>query len=471
MQDPSTASWIALLRDGRASRILSPANASGSKTSDGSGLTSPESSGSAALQSSLEKTCLGSSVTPTAVLRTTVDLTTGKATEAWTTTQTDLWGAWEPFCGIWPRWGLCLHGECYELPKWEPATAARESSSSPSSQEPKACSRNTPRTISGGAESAERKQQLGRTESGGGDLQAQTEAWAWPTPRAEDSESTGAHRGNLDTLNSATRNWEASSWMTPKVQDTRHATASPSEAERHSPTLAAQVTIWQTPAVDSFRSRGGDRKDEMGLDQQARFWPTPNANPEAPNNSTTRENGREAQRLTDQCLGTRASAWPTPANRDSRDPNLLSYQERSDSTKGEQLNNFVAHQWKTPHGLQFRPEDGDPGGGGEFAKQACSWSTDSDSSLPAPQIQFGLTFSQRLRILLPLCRQLRRLLPSPYRKAGSIFKRKLNPNFVDWLMGWPAGWSSVDRAYSAEEMELYLSRQRWCLESSLGGLD
>jgi hypothetical protein len=28
--------------------------------------------------------------------------------------------------------------------------------------------------------------------------------------------------------------------------------------------------MWQTPATDSFRSRGGDRKDEMGLDQEAR---------------------------------------------------------------------------------------------------------------------------------------------------------------------------------------------------------
>ena len=58
----------------------------------------------------------------------------------------------------------------------------------------------------------ERKQELGREESGGGDLQAQAEQ------------------------------------------------------------------LWQTPATDSFRSRGGDRKDEMGLDQQARIaWPTPAA--------------------------------------------------------------------------------------------------------------------------------------------------------------------------------------------------
>ncbi len=41
----------------------------------------------------------------------------------------------------------------------------------------------TPRTITGGAESADRKQELGRTESGGGDLQAAVETW--PTPRKQ----------------------------------------------------------------------------------------------------------------------------------------------------------------------------------------------------------------------------------------------------------------------------------------------
>jgi hypothetical protein len=40
--------------------------------------------------------------------------------------------------------------------------------------------------------------------------------------------------------------------------------------------LEGAAELWQTLAVDSFRSRGGDRKDEMGLDQQARIaWSTP----------------------------------------------------------------------------------------------------------------------------------------------------------------------------------------------------
>lgn len=45
----------------------------------------------------------------------------------------------------------------------------------------------TPRTVTGGAESAERKKELGREKSGGGDLQAA--AQGWPTPRTTDVQS------------------------------------------------------------------------------------------------------------------------------------------------------------------------------------------------------------------------------------------------------------------------------------------
>jgi len=44
-----------------------------------------------------------------------------------------------------------------------------------------------------------------------------------------------------------------------------------------SPSQIPFTDIWQTPGADSFRSRGQDRVDEMGLDQQARSeqWATP----------------------------------------------------------------------------------------------------------------------------------------------------------------------------------------------------
>lgn len=69
----------------------------------------------------------------------------------------------------------------------------------------------TPRTVTGGAESSERKQQLGRTESGGSDLQAVALLAGWGTPSARDWKDTpgmsidgvnpdGSTRERLDQL-------------------------------------------------------------------------------------------------------------------------------------------------------------------------------------------------------------------------------------------------------------------------------
>jgi hypothetical protein len=332
-----------------------------------------------------------------------LDLATGQETANWKSGQMNLLAEWEPFCGIWPRWGLSVGGEVYELPKWEPAMGARGSSSS---LWPTATA--NPATYTGG------------NAPGYQCLPGAAERF-WPTSRAEDSESTGAHRGAPDTLTSAVALWRTPD--APKAGGVR--THADSQGQGHQVTIAEQAEFWQTPSADSFR-----RANELGL--------------------------------TDQCL-----------------------------------ESVAEHFWKTPHGLTYSPEAGDPGGGGEFAEQAtrwkpCLWGTPKYGtnagqgqenpkrgsriedqalafSLPAHQIQSGLTFWQRVHILLRLCRQLRQLLPSPYNKARSIFKRKLNPDFVDWLIGWPVGWSSEDRGFSAEEMESYRFRRQQCLRFLLGG--
>lgn len=145
----------------------------------------------------------------------------------------------------------------------------------------------------------------------------------------------------------------------------------------HQVTIAEQAEPWQTPATDSFRSRGGDRKDEMGLDQQARFWPT---------TSTSDKNGIRKSYEQDRGQGglnTAAHHFPTPASRDYRTPNAKAYSDRGGGAKGEQLQNFVAH------------------------------------SLPDPLTPDGPQSS----------------------KAGPTSPRRLNPQFVEWLMGFPIGWS------------------------------
>jgi len=193
-------------------------------------------------------------------------------------------------------------------------------------------------------------------------------AGRWPTARSEDSESCGNHPGASDSLTGVSRNWttpkaktgganskraergaggtdlqeQSENWLTPHgMYGTDHTGKTGRGGE-----FAKQANQWQTPATDSFRSRGGDQKDEMGLDQQARFF-------------------------------------PTPAQRDYRTPNRESYQERSGTKKGEQLQNFVAH------------------------------------SLPDPVIPDGRESSP----------------------VDPTLRRRLNPRFVEWLMGFPIGWT------------------------------
>ena len=112
---------------------------------------------------------------------------------------------------------------------------------------------------------------------------------------------------------------DCSGWPTPDTQNDRDGTVKRKAAYgRHGMSLhhvtENQVDGWQTPAVDSFRTRGGNRKDELGLDRQAKAagWPTPNC--DDPNNAT-RDSGKfQSLTRTVQMAG-----WATTTARDHKD--------------------------------------------------------------------------------------------------------------------------------------------------------
>ena len=184
---------------------------------------------------------------------------------------------------------------------------------------------------------------------------------------------------------------------------------------------------WQTPGTDSFRSRGQNRKDEMGLDQQARNWQSPQSrdyrsgliepetaakhvgsrplNEEVLNWPTARSNdNRESDqpvtrrgKMEPQHLPAAAKNWPSPRSEDSEScgnhPNAM------DSLRG------AVGNWKTPHGAMGQEANGDYGSGGEFAKQAVNWSTPSTEDMktdgPKAEGRYGTdqekTTDRRLR--------------------------------------------------------------------------
>lgn len=140
---------------------------------------------------------------------------------------------------------------------------------------------------------------------------------SWPTPRSEDSDQTGSHRGEPDTLTSAARLWstpnshdaergaeskatkdargaggvnlrEACNWPTPKSRGVKGMSQrgihKPEDALLNmvnaglpapaSPSTNGKRRDWCTPGASlaeaGTQSRGGDRKHELLLNGQAR---------------------------------------------------------------------------------------------------------------------------------------------------------------------------------------------------------
>lgn len=186
---------------------------------------------------------------------------------------------------------------------------------------------------------------------------------------------------------------EAIQWGTPQA----HPRAQSPKAKHHGVELANQVEQWQTPATDSFRSRGGDHKDEMGLDQQARHWATPQARDHMPAHTPERITAMKAEGHGMRNLNDEAAHWPTPqASDDQRKATKASHQRM--------LCNV------TPH-----------------------WSPDCPSP-PDQVIRAG--------------------------QPSSPERRVLNPRFVEWLMGWPIGWTSFGPVETALSHWLPLMRGR-----------
>jgi hypothetical protein len=112
---------------------------------------------------------------------------------------------------------------------------------------------------------------------------------SWSTPRSEDSECAGAHRGQADTLHSQAN---LAAWATPTgpaPHDTDQTAGKARLRKGYGQDLAIQASLaaWATPAerdyrtanLKSFAERGGGKKGEQ-LQNQAKLlagWPTPKA--------------------------------------------------------------------------------------------------------------------------------------------------------------------------------------------------
>lgn len=206
-------------------------------------------------------------------------------------------------------------------------------------------------------------------------------------------------------------------------------------------------------------------------------------------------------------LPTAVSLWPTPATRDHKGANSPDHLENGTGKKHlDQLPNFVEHLWYTPNvpnggrtlsaeatttgmtpegrkqqvGLENQArlwstprasdaEKGGPnqafglGGGAPLPAQTANWATPTSLSY-GDSHQPGNSRNQNIN--LDLAKALYSRLAHPIYQVGQTSshpRRSLNPLFVEWLMGWPRGWTLLawtDFACSATGLCHYRQHMR-----------
>ncbi len=134
----------------------------------------------------------------------------------------------------------------------------------------------TPRTLTGGAESAEWKQELGRTESGVGDLQAVALTAGWPTPDTC-AGGTRPSQKNRHTARLQDAVPEIVGWSTPNSRDWKDS-ASPEALTRamNGPggqaNLPRQVAAHLSGPTPSSSPAATEKADALALNAKFSLW-------------------------------------------------------------------------------------------------------------------------------------------------------------------------------------------------------
>lgn len=311
----------------------------------------------------------------------------------------------------------------------------------------------------------------------------------WPAPRSEDWQSCGNHSkttanqfnaSSVDmTLTQIAGDTDAQiakdlAWPTPATRDYRSPNAARMrhtlKAHENTETsgtfvslnadrgahcfsrLGAQTAMWRTPAATEEQAdrmsteamlRGlQNPNQQINLSDQARMWMTPNVPLGGRKNTAEQvqtkgktDNGKQQVSLEGQTMH-----WPTPQARDVKSPDMEgsgNYERKVENGWTIDLNSAAAN-WPTPKARDSKSAEG----------QAGMMRNDPDLNVIASRFSLPVPPTS-----------------TPGGKSPSGSTRRLNPDFVDWLMGLPPGWTD----YAPLETASYLSRVRSLLRSYLGG--
>jgi hypothetical protein len=281
----------------------------------------------------------------------------------------------------------------------------------------------------------------------GGTTLAGAAEMLWPTPMA----GTPAQNGNSAAGNSDfTRKVDAllDNWTTPSHSDSSRGGTGITEGMTGS-SLTQLVAQWQTPVSDDHVDREKGKINSRGepkLSGQAILWGTPRAS-DAEKGGPNQSFGAGGIPLPAQ-----AAQWPTP--RASENENRTT---RSAPTHGEThgavlagvAGDMMAQNWPTPAARDHKgsSEASVTWVNGKTRMDLLDHRSEQGFSRPdLPTWPDGLTLSQLRLIWRPLRASVIASHGRPVwrRLWKSRAKRRLNPAFVGWLMGWPPGHTLCD---------------------------
>lgn len=247
----------------------------------------------------------------------------------------------------------------------------------------------------------------------------------------------------------------SSAWPTPAANNGERGGMTPEEREGHTLNLQDQVqgfnvSAWPTPTANDFKGRGPTLERSDGkmrgdrLDYAAeQLWYTPNV----PNggrtlSEDTSPTGMTADGIKRQVgLENQVRWWATPQARDHMPPHSP---ERIAAMKalghGMRNLNDEAAMWMTPRSHEV--------GNYQYSR--------GDKTKPVETLTGQTIYSRLAQVTVKTG------------KPSSKERRSLNPLFVEWLMGWPPGWTllvSTDFACSATELCRFNQRMRSALSA------
>ncbi len=227
----------------------------------------------------------------------------------------------------------------------------------------------------------------------------------------------------------------SSAWHTPKTNDggTYNGPRS-KDAPITTSGLGYQGKVWPTPTdsmmtpEDMEQARfAGNSSKRPDYRAAAKNWPTPKTPTGGPNPKDPGQPGPDLQAVAVQSPPG-GSRWRSPSGRDWKGESAASGRERKKG-EGDQTPTLVDQVIGPP-----APESGRSGDGSSRP------TPDSSRHWQTPRVGPKGTPGEGAR------------------HGGQPKGRKLNPRFVEWLMGWPDGWSNplshIDRTgFDSWEME------------------